>query len=70
MEVPEVYIDLPADDVATYPDAKFAAIALVGFANVELEADASTTVNIGIREKYLSFYNNVEDAMFSGHVQI
>ncbi|KAE9173315.1 hypothetical protein PF004_g27008 [Phytophthora fragariae] len=57
VEVPQVYIGPPADAASTYPDAQFAAIALVGFANVELEAGASTSVSIGIREKQLSFYN-------------
>ncbi|KAE8914979.1 hypothetical protein PF005_g5800 [Phytophthora fragariae] len=45
------------DAAATYPDAKFAAIVLVGFAYVVLESGAITTVSIGIREKHLSFYN-------------
>ncbi|KAE9028246.1 hypothetical protein PF005_g1955 [Phytophthora fragariae] len=53
----EVYIGPPADAAAMYPDAKFATIALVGFANVELEAGASTISSISIHEKHLSFYN-------------
>ncbi|ETM56603.1 hypothetical protein L914_00453 [Phytophthora nicotianae] len=57
VEVPQVYIGPPADAATAYPDVQFAATALVGFANVELEAGASTTVTIGVREKQLSFYN-------------
>eukprot|EP00644_Phytophthora_capsici_P009787 jgi/Phyca11/131621/e_gw1.108.7.1 len=57
VEVPQVYIGPPADAATSYPDVKFAASTLVGFANVELEAGASTTVTIGVREKQLSFYN-------------
>jgi beta-glucosidase len=57
VEVPQVYVGPPADAATSYPDVQFAASALVGFANVELEAGARTTVSIGIREKQLSFYN-------------
>ncbi|POM70291.1 Family 3 Glycoside hydrolase, partial [Phytophthora palmivora] len=57
VEVPQVYIGQPADAATMYPDVQFAASALVGFANVELEAGASTTVSIGVLEKQLSFYN-------------
>jgi len=57
VEVPQIYIGPPSNAATTYPGAQFAAIALVGFDNVELAPGKSVTVDIGVPRRQLSFYD-------------
>jgi len=61
--VSQVYVGPPANVATSYPDVQFAASSLVGFANVELEAGASTTVSM----KQPIFYTGMQ-AMLAGRL--
>ncbi|TKA72579.1 hypothetical protein B0A55_07221 [Friedmanniomyces simplex] len=56
-QVPQVYIGPPPHANTTYPDVQFAAIALVGFDNVDIGVGESVRIQIGVLKKELSFYD-------------
>lgn len=57
VEVPQIYIGPPKGCASEYPGVQFAAITLVGWDNVKIDAGKKVQVNVGIPKKQLSFYD-------------
>lgn len=57
VEVPQIFIGPPQGCENKYPGVQFAAIALVGWDNVEIEAGSRVRVSVGIPRRQLSFYD-------------